>query len=1357
MSGLTINPDQPPPTPPRRRWWRWVVRAVVAVALLVAGGVLFLQSAAFQQMVRTRLIAALEQSTGTRVELREFSVNWSRLEVLLRGLILHGLEGEEAEPLFSADWIEARWKLLSFWSLSADLEQIRVVEPRVNILIGEDGRSNLPPLPRAANSDGRWAQQLLALKIGRLQVQRGELRWNQRRVPLDFRSEQLQLRLDYEAAQDRYSGRFDFRDAVLSAVSAAPITSQGQVLFHLYADHAEIASFDWRSAQSRLTLDGVVRDFRSPRFDFRFDSLVDQSEATPLLRSHGWIGDVAWKGAGSFAADGWEIQGDLLARTQRNGIPKWTDIPWIARGKMRVAPAASETSDKAGPSSWQATLTSLQVDTLGGQLVGSATVRNTARGPETTLDFEAQRLSFPAMTQAMSALPVRLVSLQWAGAVSGPLHAHFVGMGKEFTVEADWEVAASADVPPGFTPISGKLTGQYDAVRKRVESRDSYIDLPRTRLSGSGWFAERESQMRLNMNTSNLPENRTLFQLVWKQFTELPLRLEGSAAAQVDWTGGTARPRMAGDFRVEEFAYQDTRWDHFSGRLDYQRGITAAQTAAEGETLAAAEPASLAIRSGKLSRGDAGIDFDLQLGLGSGGFRDDSPFSVQARVRNARAEEFQHLIGRSYPITGMVQASFTASGTRKNPIGSGTLTVSNGALYEESFDRLSAELRLDSGGMWTADPMLLQKAGGTVQGKVSFHPGQQQFRFDLTGSEIALASIRALQRDRLRLAGTAEGRLSGGGSLDRPQIRGEIRIRQFGLGVAESGSVAITVESRDGRAFWSATGDLWKGRVSAKGETVLDNPYPITADVNFEDLDLPLLVRAFREPPSDLEGKVKGTLRAQGNAKEWSGMTLSGELSSLEMSVRRVSLHSIGPVPFQYEDDLIRLPQLRLQGPRAEIETSGTVRVTADPALSLNAKGQMDLEAFRQIDSEFAPAGRVQLDAQIGGTAQHPLWRGRLLLSEGSLRNGNLPNGLDHINGSVVFEGSRGVLENVTAESGGGRLQLSGYVRYGGETGWQFNLSGNATAVRVRYPEGLSTWADVLLTWAGTLQNSSLEGRAVLTRQSVSPQFDLVQTLLSRKSPTDSAAMPEVLRNMRLNLEVTSAADLRLDTLTTRNLQTDVELRIQGTVAQPAWLGRIGILGGEILFAGKRYTVNRGEISFVNPFRFEPLLSLSVQARVQRYDIAMDFSGPPDRLTVTYRSDPPLPTRDILALLVAGRARDTSLETSTNQPLPELGADALLSQALQSQIGSRLDRLFGSGRVRVDPQISGLGRSANASIALEQQISDDISVLYVTDVTSTQQQTIQAEWNLSPKLSVVAIRDQNGLIGVNFQITLRYR
>ncbi|HWP84987.1 MAG TPA: translocation/assembly module TamB domain-containing protein, partial [Terriglobia bacterium] len=893
--------------------------------------------------------------------------------------------------------------------------------------------------------------------------------------------------------------------------------------------------------------------------------------------------------------------------------------------------------------------------------------------------------------------------------------------------------------------------------RQRLESDGSYIDLPGTRLRGEGWFDPNDSQMRLVMDTRRLPDIDTLSQLVWRAFPRLPLRLGGSASAEAEWTGGIRQARLAGNFRVRDFAYQNSSWDQFTGRLEYRRlpGVgEAAEAAAAGAPTVAA---TLTIRSGELSKATAQISFDLQLGLGAGGHGSHSPFTVRGRIRNTPLEELQRLAGTDYPLRGVVQGSFEASGTRQNPAGRGSLTVSDGTLYEEPFERLNAVLRLDGGGVWTAESIRAEKSGGFVHGSGAFHQRTRQLQFDLTGSGISLASFRTLQRASKRLTGIAEGRLSGSGDIKRPRLRGEIRLREFGFGLAEPGNLTLDMESRDGSAHWTVVGQMWNGQVQASGDTRLEEPFPTAAEIDFQNLDLPPLLRAFREPPRDLAGRFSGKARLQGNAQNWGGITLRGELAELAGSFRQVQVRSRGPVPFRYENRRIYLEQLHLAGPGAELEAAGAIVLAADPALHLTAQGRMDLAGLSPEDSDLALAGQVQLDAQIGGTIRQPLWRGRLFVTDASVHYGDFPNGLDHINGRVVFEGARGILEDMTAESGSGQVRLSGFVRYGGAEDWQFHLTAEGTSIRVRYPEGLSTWVNGSVNWTGSLQSSLLEGRIVLTRQSVSPQFDLVPVLLRGREEPAPADLPEVLRNLRLSLEVTSAADLRLDTLTTRNLQTDVALRMQGTVAQPAWLGRIGILGGEILFAGKRYNVNRGEISFVNPFRFEPILSLSVQARVQRYDIAMDFSGPPDRLTVTYRSDPPLPTSDILALLVAGRARETSLETSPNQPLPEVSADALLSQALQSQIGSRLDRLFGSGRVRLDPQISGLGRSANASVALEQQLGEDISVLYITDVTSTQQQTIQAEWNISPKLSVVAIRDQNGLIGVNFQITLRFR
>src|SRR5262249_33918903 len=105
--------------------------------------------------------------------------------------------------------------------------------------------------------------------------------------------------------------------------------------------------------------------------------------------------------------------------------------------------------------------------------------------------------------------------------------------------------------------------------------------------------------------------------------------------------------------------------------------------------------------------------------------------------------------------------------------------------------------------------------------------------------------------------------------------------------------------------------------------------------------------------------------------------------------------------------------------------------------------------------------------------------------SDGSVHYGNLPNGFDRINGAVVFVGNRGNLEQMNAESGGGQVQLAGFVAYGEGAGWQFHLAADANSVRVRYPEGMSTWMNGQLAWTGSIHSSSLEGRVTMTRQSV--------------------------------------------------------------------------------------------------------------------------------------------------------------------------------------------------------------------------------------------------------------------------------
>ncbi len=184
---------------------------------------------------------------------------------------------------------------------------------------------------------------------------------------------------------------------------------------------------------------------------------------------------------------------------------------------------------------------------------------------------------------------------------------------------------------------------------------------------------------------------------------------------------------------------------------------------------------------------------------------------------------------------------------------------------------------------------------------------------------------------------------------------------------------------------------------------------------------------------------------------------------------------------------------------------------------------------------------------------------------------------------------------------------------------------------------------------------------------------------------------------------------------------------------------------GELYFHDNRYRVARGDLNFANPFRLDPVINVEATTNIQQYEITLNFSGQSSKLSLSYRSDPPLPANDIITLLALGQtSSESALRTGGTTQTGTTGASALLSEAISSQLGGRVERLFGITRFRVDPGLNGVtatgsGQNATARITVEQQVTRNLTVLYESNVNSTQQQVIQVEYIVNRNVSVVAL------------------
>jgi translocation and assembly module TamB len=104
-----------------------------------------------------------------------------------------------------------------------------------------------------------------------------------------------------------------------------------------------------------------------------------------------------------------------------------------------------------------------------------------------------------------------------------------------------------------------------------------------------------------------------------------------------------------------------------------------------------------------------------------------------------------------------------------------------------------------------------------------------------------------------------------------------------------------------------------------------------------------------------------------------------------------------------------------------------------------------------------------------------------------------------------------------------------------------------------------------------------------------------------------------------------------------------------------------------------------------------------------------------------------------------------------------VGESALLSQALSSQVGGRIQRLFGVSRIKIDPNVGLPGFNTGARVTIEQQVTKDLTLTYITNTASSQYQIIQFEWALGENVSLLGVRDPNGIVGVELKFRRRFR
>jgi translocation and assembly module TamB len=1356
-----------------RRWWKYLLIAAGAFLLLGLASFWYMTTDSFQAYVRARMVKEVERITGGRAEIGSFHVVPFHMQVEVRNITVHGKESSADVPLAHADSLLAQVKVISLLRTEFGFNTVVLDHPVVHIAIGPDGAAtNIPgfrvqlPVPVKTR-----VEQLFALSIDHLSVHNGELLWGDQKVPVDFSVHGTNLQMDYSFLRGRYDSHLTVGKVDTTLEDYRPFSWMTSADFSLGNTFIDIQSLNLNAGRSTLRGSGRITDFRNPRLVGSYDAQIDLEEAAAIARRRDLRqGTAQLKGSGECSLDDFTISGAAVVR----------DLVWQdEQFAIQKAAAAGDYS----VTDQQFKLSKLQGKILGGSFTGDALVENwlhsiapqppnkgkreemavisAARPPAKKGEKEKRA---PGVQTGVVHVRLRDVSVgEMAGALD--VRAHPLGKFRPVgstagSVEAFWrgsprtaDIAFALSVSPPQTavahtlPITAQLQGKYRGTTDSLELAQFILSTPASKVQASGVLAT-PSTLHISVSTSNLEEWRPLIMALGGP-TNLPFRVDGNAAFNGVVGGTFSVPTLAGTLVAQDFEFTVPATAHTP------------ETPVHWDSLAASVQLSqhdLAIRGGTLHRGDTSADFELSAVLQKGQFTESSPYTARVNLHGVDVASTAALAGFDYPVSGTADISLQIGGTRAHPQAQGHIHAVHASAYAEAIEQFDADLRVRASETSLSN-IQLTHGKSIVAGSAAYSPATRGFRLDLSGKDFDISQIRQIHLDELLIEGRADFTLQGSGTLDAPVINAAVHVRDLTLDHELSGGLDFAAVTKDGHLQLSGYSEFPHGTMKLDGVVAMQGDYPATVTVNMDHLDLDALWRAYLGHQLTGHSSVQGTVIMHGPLRYPSRWTLDGTLPGLEVEVEYAKLHNQDPVKFTYAQETIHILPTHLVGEGTDVTGQGSIQFVGPQLLDLAADGRADLRLLGTLDSNLTTSGSMSVHMTLVGSLHNPLPQGTIQIQNGAANYAGLPSGLSEMNGSLSFTRDRIHIEQLAAKTGGGTLDLKGdATRYNQQL--SFNVTAVGKEVRLRYPPGVSSTANAELHWIGTRSASTVSGDIMVTKLAVTPGFDFGSYLERSRQSASITAANSPLYNVKLDVIVRTAPELQMKTAVAR-LSGDADLRLRGSAARPSVLGRADILEGDATFNGIKFRLERGDITFANPVAIEPQVNLQATTHVRNYDLDVTVTGTPDRLNVNYRSEPPLPKSDIIALLALGRTSEESeqLQEQSGQTLfTDEATNLIISQAINSTVSNRLQKLFGVSRIKIDPQ--GLTTETNPiargpQVTIEQQFANNVTLTYSTSVSQSAEQIIQGEYYINRNISVVGTRDQNGVVSFDVQIRRR--
>tara|TARA_B100000925_G_scaffold291728_1_gene281040 strand:- start:3086 stop:7012 length:3927 start_codon:yes stop_codon:yes gene_type:complete len=653
-------------------------------------------------------------------------------------------------------------------------------------------------------------------------------------------------------------------------------------------------------------------------------------------------------------------------------------------------------------------------------------------------------------------------------------------------------------------------------------------------------------------------------------------------------------------------------------------------------------------------------------------------------IKTILKQNFKEIVSGGEKLDFRGHSSFLVKGDYAGKFNVGVRLKGNYFKYgSELFENFELNTKIDEN-EFSLEPLVLKKGGSSIYTSGNFKFSENNLELRVSGEDLQIENLEFIKEYFPDTKGNLGLKIEHSGSFAKGNGLFEVQLNNFGNSKFRYNKNTLRVSKKGG--LFDISGSFFDRQIKLGSFLDLTSKSKSSVDLK---VNMPRLsdVLSLYQPNliegKDINSQVSFTLASDFFMNKFTALNLNLGVSDLFIQRKKTSLY----IQYPFNEIVIS---------NGKIEKSTLKLFGGEHYLSFFIEGKKIKKAKVFLESHLnADVFELLIPSKLGVTFTGDVFAfGNLNYIDQFFVNYNLDikesivssmllnRSLSGLNLSVAGDKNSLVLENASADFGGGSINLSG-VGFFGDKKRALDFDVDLFDITSNFLEKSNANFDFRGTVSG--EKAPYEFSGILKLKKVN-LMESVNDWISLFGGNRSQGQSKLIFKNNFVIETQEPIRIKNNLM---DIKIDSRLKLIGNNLKPQIYGDLEVVpqASKVFLKGNMFSVTDGAVRLrKSSNKPDPYFDINAETKIDNYNLKSSIVGDLKNLNISFLSDPPLAQEDIFSLLAIGVTlkKTRNLGANAINNVTSLGLGSFLLD--QTGINNSLDETLGV-KVSIAPEI----------------------------------------------------------------------